>query len=179
VGESMPSPKNIEAVKEIEEKFRKSKGMYFVDFHGINVEQVNSLRKELKASNIEYKVLKNTLLRIAADNVGLGDVKQFFTGPTAVAFAYDDPTLPARVLTEFIKKNKIEHIKIKGCLFEDKVFSAEEVESIAKLPTREELLAKFLATIQSPLANLISTLSAPMTQLVMALKALGEKKKEQ
>ncbi|MBO8129888.1 MAG: 50S ribosomal protein L10 [Candidatus Marinimicrobia bacterium] len=173
----MPNPKKVEIVEQITEKFKKSKGMYFVDFLGMNVEQVNSLRKEMRNANIDYRVLKNTLLRLAADKSGLNEnVKKFFTGPTAVAFSYDDPTIPAKVLTDFIKKNKIEHLRIKGCLFENEIYYENEVENIAKLPTKDELLAKFIATIQTPLSNLVATLSSPFTQLIGVLNALKEKK---
>jgi len=172
----MPNQKKIQIVEQVTDKFTRARSAFFTDYKGINVELINQLRQELYNAKIDYQVVKKTLLRVACQNTGRPYSKTMLTGQTGVAFAYDDPALPGRVITEFIKKNKLTNLNITGCLFENELFSADKIEYIINLPTRDELLATLLATLNAPLGRLVATFAAPLSQLVGVLKSLQDKK---
>jgi len=178
LGVKMPNQKKIDLVNEITDKFARAKSIYFTNYRGMNVKQMNDLRKEFHAANIEYRVAKKTLTKIAAKNAGYDSISNLINGQMGIAFSYDDPTAPAKVLTSFVKKNKLEIMDITGCIFENKIFTADRIEAIIKLPSREELLSRFVGTLVAPMSNLVVVLNAFMNQLVGVLKSLNENKKE-
>ena len=170
----MPNKKNISNVKELTDKLSRAKSIYFTDYLGLNVSEVTSLRKKFFNSNVEYLVVKNTLLKIASDQnkISLGD--ELFLGSTAIAISYDEPVLAAKVIKDFLKDHDLPSIK--GVLFEGSYLPASEFEKIASLPSKEESLTKIVVMLKSPVQNIVNLLNSPMVKLVNVLDGLKETK---
>ena len=170
----MPNKKNISNVKELTDKLSRAKSIYFTDYLGLNVSDVTSLRKRFFDSNVEYLVVKNTLLKIASDQnkISLGD--ELFLGSTAIAISYDEPVLAAKVIKDFLKDHDLPSIK--GVLFEGSYLPASEFEKIANLPSKEESLTKIVVMLKSPVQNIVNLLNSPMVKLVNVLNGLKETK---
>ena len=169
----MPNAKNIKKVDELTEKLERAKGVYLTDYIGLNVQDITDLRREFYENDVEYLVTKNTLLKIAANNSNLNDLDSVLNGSTAVAFSYEDPTSPARVIKKFTKDNELP--KVKGIVIDGELIDGSEFNRIANLPTKEESIAKFAALLQSPLLKLIWALKSPMSDLANMLNNLKEK----
>ncbi|MBA4542368.1 50S ribosomal protein L10 [Thermoactinomyces daqus] len=152
-------------VDEIAGKLEKSKSTIVADYRGLNVKQMNELRKQLREAGIEFQVLKNTLTRRAAEKVNLTELNEHLIGPTAIAFSYEDVVAPAKVLHTFAKENKA--LEIKGGLVEGKAVSLDEIKALAELPSREGLLSMLLSVLQAPVRN-----------FALAVKAVAEKNGE-
>ena len=170
----MPNKKNTSNVKELTDKLSRAKSIYFTDYLGLNVSDVTSLRKKFFDSNVEYLVVKNTLLKIASDQnkISLGD--ELFSCSTAIALSYDEPVLAAKVLKAFLKDHDLPSIK--GVLFEGSYLPASEFEKIANLPSKEESLTKIVVMLKSPVQNIVNLLNSPMVKLVNVLSGLKETK---
>ena len=170
----MPNKKNISSVKDLSDKLSRAKSIYFTDYLGLNVSDVTSLRKKFFDSNVEYLVVKNTLLKIASDQnkISLGD--ELFFGSTAIAISYDEPVLAAKVIKDFLKDHDLPSIK--GVLFEGSYLPASEFEKIANLPSKEESLTKIVVMLKSPVQNIVNLLNSPMVKLVNVLNGLKETK---
>ena len=169
----MPNAKNIKKVDELTEKLERAKGVYLTDYIGLNVQDITDLRREFYENDVEYLVTKNTLLKIAANNSNLNDLDSVLNGSTAVAFSYEDPTSPARVIKKFTKDNELP--KVKGIVIDGELIDGSEFDRIANLPTKEESIAKFAALLQSPLLKLIWALKSPMSDMTNMLNNLIEK----
>ena len=169
----MPNAKNIKKVDELTEKLERAKGVYLTDYIGLNVQDITDLRREFYENDVEYLVTKNTLLKIAANNSNLNDLDSVLNGSTAVAFSYEDPTSPARVIKKFTKDNELP--KVKGIVIEGELIDGSEFNRIANLPTKEESIAKFAALLQSPQLKLIWALKSPMSDMTNMLNNLKEK----
>jgi large subunit ribosomal protein L10 len=139
-------------VQEIADRFSRSKAVIVTDYRGLNVAESNELRKQLREAGVEFKVLKNTMTRRAAEKAEMPGLQEFFVGPSALAFSYDDPVAPAKVLHEFARKHKA--LELKGGMVEGRIISAKEVESLASLPSRDGLLSMLLSVMQAPMRNL-------------------------
>jgi len=150
-------------VEEITTKLRESAATVLTDYRGLNVAQVTELRRKLREAGIEFKVLKNTLIRRATANAELTELDSVLTGPTAVAFGKDDVVAPAKILSEFAKQN--DALKIKGGVVEGRVVGFDEIKALADLPSREGLLSMLLSVLQAPVRN-----------FALADKAVAEKK---
>ncbi len=174
----MPNSKKIETVNSISEKMSKSQSAFFTDYKGINVEQINELRTEFYKSGIEYKVVKKTLTKIAAKDAGYENIDDLLVGQMGIAFSYDDPVSPARIITKYVKDNKMNNFKITGCIFEGDIFTEEKVKQVVDLPSRDELLASLLGTLNAPMGNLVGILNAGMSNFVGVLKSLSEVKEK-
>jgi large subunit ribosomal protein L10 len=164
-----------EQVAVIKDMLQKSKGVVLYDYRGLTVAEVTALRNEFRSAGVVYKVLKNTLVeRAVAEIPDLEDLKPYLAGPTAIAFGYEDPVAPAKILDEFIKKAK--KSEIKAGVVEGKVIDAEGVKALANLPSKEVLLAKMLGSMNAPITGFVSVLSGTLRSLVCALNAVKEKK---
>ena len=170
----MPNKKNISNVKELTDKLSRAKSIYFTDYLGLNVSDVTSLRKKFFESNVEYLVVKNTLLKIASDKnkISLGD--ELFSGSTAIAISYDEPVIAAKVIKGFLKDHDLPSIK--GVLFEGSYLPASEFEKIANLPSKGESLTKIIIMLKSPVQNIVNLLNSSMVKLVNVLNGLKEAK---
>ena len=169
----MPNSNNIKKVDELTEKLGRANGVYLTDYIGLNVQDITDLRREFYENDVEYLVAKNTLLKIAANNSNLNGLDSVLNGSTAVAFSYEDPISPARVIKKFIKENDLP--KVKGIVIDGELIDGSEFDRIANLPTKEESLAKFVALLQSPLLKLIWALKSPMSDMTNMLNNLKEK----
>ena len=170
----MPNQKNINNVKVLSEKLSKAKSIYFTDYLGLNVSDVTDLRKKFFDCNVEYLVVKNTLLKIASDQnkISLGD--ELFSGSTAIAVSYDEPVVAAKIIKGFLKDHDLPSIK--GVLFEGSFLPASEFDKIASLPSKEESLTKIVVMLKSPARNVASLLNSPLVKLVNVLNGLKENK---
>ncbi len=170
----MPTPQKEAVVGEVADKLKEAKAIYLTDFTGLSVADINQLRRNFRASNVEYRVVKNTLARLSARKAGLEAILPYLEGPTAVAFSADDPIAPAKVIQEFVRGR--ETPKVKVCIIEGQLFEGERLRELADMPSREQLLAGLAAGLNMPLVKLAQTLQAGLQNLVYALNALKEKK---
>lgn len=170
----MATQQKLDIVEQYSKKFKDAKGVYLADFTGIDVETVTEVRKAFRESNIEYKVLKNRLAKIALNNAGVSGLDEYLKGVNAFIIDYNDPIAPARMLKEFNKKKEI--LRVKAVFVEGSVLSAEDAKKLANLPSREALLAQFVGMLQSPMTKLAATLQASMQKLVRTLDAVKDSK---
>ena len=170
----MPNKKNIEQVKELSETLAKAKAVYFTEYHGLNVGDITKLRSEFFKVDVDYKVAKNTLIKLAAQDNKISGVDDMLKGSTALAISYDEPVAPAKVIKEFKKDNELPEVK--GILFEGEFMSGDEFERLANMPSKEESLSMLVAMLNSPLQKLVSTLNAPMQDTLGVLNSLKENK---
>lgn len=156
----MPSEKVLEAKKaqvaELVETLKAGATGVLVDYRGLSVEEDTKLRNDLRAAGVKYFVVKNTLLRLAANQVGLEDLDSILHGPTALAIS-DDPVAPAKVIADFAKEN--EKMEIKSGFMDGKVMTLDEIKALAKTPSKETLIAKMMGSLNSPISGLARLLS--------------------
>ena len=172
-GEIMPKPEKIEAVETLKGKFSAAKGIVLADFTGLTVEEANDLRRKCREAEVEYRVVKNTLAKIAVREAELAELEEYFQGPIAVALSETDSVAPARVLADFRKA--VQKPVFIGGLIEGRMYSPEEVRRIANLPSREGLLAQVIGAIEAPMGQIIWTLEGLMRNLVSILDQASKK----
>ena len=170
----MPSQKNLDEVTQLTEKLDKATAVYFTDFIGLDVSSITELRSEFFKASVEFKVVKNTLLKLAAKNINLEGLDDFLVGSTAIAISYDEPTAPAKVLKNFTEDH--DKPKVKAILFDGEVLEGSEYKKFANLPTKDELLTKLVMMLNRSITMLARTLSAPITNLVSSLNNLKNEK---
>jgi len=163
----------VKAVEEIKDKFGRCRTAILTDYRGLNVAEITELRRKLKEQHIEYKVVKNTLTKIALKDFDY-NLDEFLEGPTAIAFSYDDPVAPAKVLTDFAKTHK--QLEIKAGVVEGKVADKVLIGELAKMPPREQLLANVVGALQSPLYGIVGVLQGTIRDFVYTLQAIQDKK---
>ncbi len=145
-------------VQEIREKLQKAEAVVLANYQGLNVEEDTELRKSLREAGIEYKVYKNTLVTLAAKELGIEGLEQYLEGPVSVAISYDDATAPARLLNDFAKTHK--KLELKAGLVQGEVYDEEKVKELATIPPREVLIAKLLGSFKAPMSNFVYLLNA-------------------
>lgn len=174
----MPSEKILEQkkqqVSEMVDKFRRAASGVLVDYRGLTVEEDTKLRSELRQAEVEYAVVKNTLTRFAADEVGFNEFDPILNGPTALALSFSDVVAPAKILVEYSKKN--EKLEIKGGFIEGKVVSIDEINALASLPSKDVLVAKLLGSMKSPIQGFANVLNGNLSGLARVLQAIADKK---
>ena len=166
----MPREKKVQIIDELQEIISECSTGVLTDYRGLTTAELTALRRALGKSDINYRVVKNTLARFAAEKAGKNELTGLFEGPVAIAFGYGDVTGPAKVLAEHIRATKID-LRIAGGFFGDTVLTAEGVETLAKLPPKEVLLAQVISGIQSPVVMLLSCLASPMRGFMGVLQA--------
>jgi large subunit ribosomal protein L10 len=169
----MARPEKVAKVSEIQEKLSRSQGVILADYRGLNVEEVNELRKKLREAGVEYRVEKNTLVLLAARDAQIEGMDDYLKGPTALAFGYNDPVAPAKVLSTFAKDHK--NLELKAGILEGKVIDANQVKALADLPSREALLSQLAGVIQAPMRGLVTVLSGPLRNLAYVVEAVRKK----
>ena len=157
-------------IDSLEEAFSKCSIGILTDYRGLSVQEITDLRRKLGKLGIEYKVVKNTLARFAAEKLGHSDLAGSFEGPVAIALGYGEITEPAKVISDYIATTK-SIMAVKYGFLGDRLLSAAEVSNLAKLPTREVLIAQLLGNMQSPIAALLTCLNAPVSGLARVLQA--------
>ena len=170
----MPTAEKAQTIDELAEKLRDSKGTVLLDYRGLNVAAITALRRHLGAEDVEFHVAKNTLLRIAAERAAVSVTPELLTGPTAIAFGWRDEVTPARLLTEFARRNRV--VQVKGGIVGGQPLNAAQIGQVAELPPREVLLAQLLGVMHAPLAKLLGTVQAPAREVAGLALALQQKR---
>jgi len=173
------TPKKEAVVAELKEQMSSAKGAVFTSYKGLTVAQDTKLRRELREAGITYRVIKNTMTRIAAKDLGLDGITEHLEGTTAMAFSTEDAVAPAKVICSFMKKNKLEEagiLTIKVGLVEGKVISDKEVKALASLPSREELISKLMGSMNAPITNTVGVLQGVIRNAVYVLDAIRAQK---
>lgn len=173
----MPTEQKRESVASLAQKLSAAKSIYMADFTGVDVESVTELRRSLRGASVEYQVVKNRLAKRAAAEAGLDGLGDYLTGPTAMAFATEDPVAPAKILQKFIDGGG--KLTIKSGYMDGKVLTPEQVKVLSDLPTREELLGKVVGSVQSPIYGLAATLTALLRNAVGVISAIEEQKRNE
>jgi large subunit ribosomal protein L10 len=169
----MPTTRKEAAVGELAERLAAAKNLFLTDYAGLTVEEITKLRGRLREDGSTYAVVKNTLFRIAAGDLA-SQLEAFLTGPTGVVFAGADPVAPAKALRTFSETTK--KVGIKAAYIDGHVVDASQVEVLAKLPSRLELVATLIGTIANPLRGLVTVLAGNQSGLVRVLTRIREQK---
>jgi large subunit ribosomal protein L10 len=170
----MPTAKKETSVQELRDRLAASHNLFFTDYAGLTVEEITKLRGELRRKDgTTYAVVKNTLFRIAAGDLSK-QLDAVLAGPTGIVFAGEDPVAPAKALKTFSDSTK--KLGIKAAYIDGKVVDARQVDTLAKLPPKQELIAKLVGSLASPLRGLVTVLSGNQRGLVRALDAIREQK---
>ena len=156
-------------VNELKEKLAKTSALVLADYRGIDVPTVTGLRDQFRKAQCEYKVYKNTLVKLAVKGTKMEGISKHLEGPTAIIFSWESPAAPAKVATKFAKES--EKFVVKGGYFEGQVLDVKGVESLASMPGKDELRAKLLATFMAPATDLVRTLSAGAQNFAYLLSA--------
>ena len=156
-------------VNELKEKLAKTSSLVLADYRGIDVPTVTDLRNQFRKAQCEYKVYKNTLVKLAVKGTPMEGIGKHLEGPTAIIFSWESPSAPAKVATKFAKDS--EKFVVKGGYFEGTVLDAKGIEGLATMPGKDELRAKLLATFMAPATDLVRTLSAGAQNFVYLLSA--------
>ena len=160
--------------EDLRDRLSRSAIIVLTDYKGLDVAAMNDLRRKLRAEEIEYQVVKNTLLIRAAEDNDFALIKDHFKGPSAIALSYEDPVAPAKVLSEFAKENK--NLEIKAGVMNGQVLDANAIKELAKLPSREVLLGQLLSALNAIPTSLVRTIAEVPRSLVSVLAAIRDQK---
>jgi large subunit ribosomal protein L10 len=164
----------VEQVELLTEKLKSAKVAVLTDYRGLKVNQIQELRSKLRSGDVEYRVVKNTLARRAAEAAGFPQLQDEINGPVAIAFGYDDLGVPSKLINEFVRASRLK-LEVVGGLVEGRVFSSAQIKQLADLPSRETLIAQLMGTLQSPVAQLVGIMQTPLQQLIGTLNAYKTK----
>lgn len=162
MGNAQIREEKSQLVADVTSKLKESSCTIVADYRGLTVKQVTELRRQLREAGVEFQVLKNTLVRRATAEAELTELDSALTGPTAIAFSKDDVVAPAKILSDFAKKN--DKLSVKAGVVEGKVVDVNQIKALADLPSREGLLSMLLSVLQAPMRN-----------FALAVKAVSEK----
>lgn len=166
----MATPRKVETVEQISEWLRQAQVTVLTEYRGMTVAELTRVRRQLREHGVEYHVVKNTLARRAARELGLdGEVEEALVGPTAIAIGMRDQTSAAKALSEYVRVSRSQ-LRIKGAILEGRLLSAEAVEDLANLPTIDVLRAQVAGTIQGPLASVVGTLESALRSLLLVFE---------
>ena len=166
-----------QVISDLSTKIKGFQAVVLTNYRGLNVEQINNLRRRLREEKISYQVVKNTLIKLAFKGTDLEKLNGYFEGPTAIAISYGDPILLAKILSEFIKAQP--SLEVKMGLIQGTVASPEEVKALATMPSRETLLAQLLATIQTPASQLLGAMLSAFQEFLSVLQARRDQLNQQ
>ncbi|GAB4544066.1 MAG: 50S ribosomal protein L10 [Thermodesulfovibrionia bacterium] len=173
-GRGLNKQKKVQVVSELNERFGRAKGVILTDYKGLTVKEISELRRNLRGADLEFKVVKNTLAKRAAEGTPIERANDLFTGTIGVAIGYDDPVLLAKKVVEFSKLN--EKLKIKGGVIEGGLCGPEDVKTISELPARGTLLSMLVGAMQAPMSRLASLLNATVARFIYAMNALKQQR---
>jgi large subunit ribosomal protein L10 len=169
----MPTEAKKESVKDLADRMSRASIAVATDFNGLSVNQTTALRAQLRQVGVEYKVVKNRLAKIAADESGVVAYREILEGATGVAFGYGDVVAAAKALDEYVKQSRVE-LKIRKGVMNGAVISPAQVQALAALPPREELLARLLGQMNAPISGLVTVLSGTIRGLAIVLQRRAE-----
>lgn len=170
-----PAQAKIEIVADLRELIGETQAAILTDYRGLSVAQLTTLRKKLRAVDAEYRIVKNTLFKLAADGLmPVAEMEQHLKGPTAIGFAKKDPVGAAKIMLDFTKESKT--FTIKAGVMTGKVLDPKQVEALSKVPPREVLIAQMLGSLNSPIAGLVGSLNGIISNFVFTLQAVADKK---
>ena len=170
----MPKQSKIDTVAEITADLKGADVYYFVDYRGLTFAEATELRRRLRKVDADLKVVKNTLGKIAAADAGVEGLTELLQGPTAIAYVHGDPVKAAKTIQDFIKEKK--KAAIRGGKLQRSLLTATDIEALAALPSREQLIAQVVGAIASPLYGLANVLAGPIRGLVVVLAQVQEQK---
>jgi large subunit ribosomal protein L10 len=159
-------------VNELKEKLSLTRSLFLTDFRGLNVEDLSRLRRDLRKGGAEYRVTKNTMIRMAAQESGFTAITDYLKGPTGLIFAYQDPTSPAKILYEFLQKG--DKPKIKTIWMEGRLFGENQLKRLATLPPKEVVLSQIVTSMNAPISNFVGTLQGMLRNLIGVIDAIGD-----
>ena len=161
-------------VADIKDKISRAQSIVLVDYRGLTVEEVTDLRNQFRKAGVAYKVLKNTYIKRAVDELNVTGLDEHLNGPTAVAFGVTDPAAPAKILKEFIADKK--KMTVKCGIVDKQVIDVKGVEALAELPPKEVLIAKLMGSLNSPISGFVGVLSGVLRSFVYAVEAVRKQK---
>jgi large subunit ribosomal protein L10 len=170
-GKRLNKESKQQVVTELHEKLQRAKAVFLADFRGMSVEKATTLRDDLRKAEVEYKVVKNTLLDLASSGTEAAVLVPFYKGPTAVALTYTDPVAAAKVLAKYAKEQQAT-FKLKAGVLSGKAITVPDIQALAELPSREVLIAKMLGSMNAPATNFVGVLAAIPGSFVRALNAI-------
>jgi large subunit ribosomal protein L10 len=172
----MPTAEKAQTIDELADQLTRAKLAILTDYRGLSVTGLQGLRATLRPLNAEFKIAKNTLTRIAAEKAGIEGLTPMLDGPLALVLAYDDVVAPSKAISDFVRTSRI--LTVKGGVLENQIVSAKNIEDLATLPSRDELLSKLLGQLSSPSQRLVTVLSGPSRSLVQVLSAYTAQQNE-
>lgn len=174
----MDRAQKTQEINELRERFDRMASAVVTDFRGLDVETINNLRRKFRAASIEYKVVKNTLVKKALEDKDYVEtLGTYLHGPSAVAWSYEDPGAPAKVVLDFAKDNK--KLQVKCAILDGKVLDEKGVENLSKLPSKDQLRGKLLATFMAPATEFVRLMAAAPTNFLYVMEARKRKLEEQ
>ena len=173
----MPNAQKIEEVAAIKTLFENNNSFFVADYQGLNVADITALRRDLRKKNVTFLVAKNTLISVAANEAGIKGLDEHLTGPTAVAFTKEDAPAAAKILNDCYKVKELPRMKV--FIVDDELFDGKEINKLADLPTKDELLSMIASAVEAPMVNIANCIDAMFTGLLGTIDALAEKKKSE
>jgi large subunit ribosomal protein L10 len=164
-------------VNQLHDQFMESGSAICVDFRGVNVDKITQFRRQIQETEGNYQVVKNTLARRAINETSFEELGQFLVGPTGVVFCKGEPMDAAKVVAAFVKETN-GALQIKGGIVDGTAFDAKGIEQVSKLPSRQEMLAQLVSSLQSPISGLVGTLQGVTREFVYTLQAVADKRAE-
>lgn len=168
----MPTAQKAAQIAELADRLSRSQLTVIADYRGLSVDALQGFRAKLKPLEAEFRVAKNTLTRIAAEQVGIEGLDEQLEGPTAILFAYGDVVAPAKAMSDFARSSRI--LQVRAGVMNNQILSAADVEAISSLPPREELLGKLVGLLASPMTRTVGVLSGPARSFVYLSNARVE-----
>ncbi len=177
-GKTMPNARKELQISELREIMASSKGAVLTDYRGLTVAEITNLRRKLRDQNAEYHIVKNTLFKIALGDQLTPGLEELLVGPTAIAFFKDEFTAPTKTVLDFVRDSKKQEVLVKGGFFEGKLYNPEQVTAISKLPSREQLIANVVGSINAPISEFVGTLDGILSSFVRTIQAIADQKAE-
>lgn len=168
----MPTKQKAATIDELADQLGRAQLTIVADYRGLGVGALEGLRGSLRPINAEFRVAKNTLTTIAADRAGITGLDGLLAGPTALVLAYDDPVQASKVVTDFVRTSRV--MTVRGGVMNNQLVTGADIDAIATLPSREELLARVVGMLASPMTRVVGVLSGPVRSLPYVLNARAE-----
>jgi large subunit ribosomal protein L10 len=172
----MPTPQKEQILGDTNERIREVRGLYLADFSGMTVEKLSLLRKKCREQKVQFRVIKNTLLKRAFNARGISELDEFLVGPTGLVFSADSEMSPAKILSDFAKEH--ERPRIKAAVVDGKLFDSKQVAQLAALPSREVLLSQVLGTLVAPMTTFLAVIEATIALPAVMADVLERERKK-